>query len=196
MLKFLKNIKHFCVAIYKCGLSPRVWRIVNEDYMIRKFGGKTAYYSYMARSQAVSCGENLKVNNPCIFCGEVYFGENCNFNGMQVLGGGKVSFGDNFHSGIDCLIITENHNYDKGEAIPYDSTYTYKEVIIEDNVWFCDRVVIVGNVHVGEGAILAAGAVVTKDVPKCAIVGGNPAQVLKYRDVEHYEKLKSEKRFH
>lgn len=94
------------------------------------------------------------------------------------------------------MIITQNHNYDKGKALPYDFTYIYKEVVIEQCVWFGNRVIVVGNVHIGEGAIIAADSVVTKDVPKYAIVGGNPAKVIKYRDVEHYEKLKSQKAYH
>ncbi len=94
------------------------------------------------------------------------------------------------------MIITQNHNYDRGEAIPYDTTFDYKTVVIEDNVWFGNRVIVTGNVTIGQGAIIAAGSVVVKDVPKCAIVGGNPAKVIKYRDIEHYEKLKVEGRFH
>ena len=93
------------------------------------------------------------------------------------------------------MIITQNHNYDHGAAIPYDDTYELKNVFIEDNVWFGNRVIVVGNITLGEGAIVAAGAVVSKDVPKCAIVGGNPAKVIKYRDIEHYEKLKQEGKF-
>lgn len=93
------------------------------------------------------------------------------------------------------MIITQNHNYDHGAAIPYDDTYELKNVVIEDNVWFGNRVIVVGNITIGEGAIVAAGAVVSKDVPKCAIVGGNPAKVIKYRDIEHYEKLKQEGKF-
>lgn len=53
----------------------------------------------------------------------------------------------------------------------------------------------VGDVTIGEGAIIAAGSVVVKDVPAYAIVGGNPAKVFKYRDVEHYKKLKDEGKF-
>lgn len=45
------------------------------------------------------------------------------------------------------------------------------------------------TVNIGEGAIIATGSVVCKDVPDCAIVGGNPAKVIKYRDKEHYYKL-------
>ena len=43
---------------------------------------------------------------------------------------------------------------------------------------------------IGEGAVIGMCAVVTKDVPSCAVVGGNPAKVLKYRDIDTYNKLK------
>ena len=115
---------------------------------------------------------------------------------MQVIGNGTVYFGNNFHSGSECMIITQNHNYDKGNAIPYDDTFEYKTVRIENNVWFGNRVTVTGNLIIGEGAIVAAGSVVVKDVPPCAIVGGNPAKIIKYRNIEHYEKLKKERLFH
>lgn len=89
------------------------------------------------------------------------------------------------------MIITENHNYE-GNKIPYDETFILKKIIIEDNVWIGNRVTITGNVTIGEGAIIAAGSVVCRDIPKYAIVGGNPAQIIKYRDINHYKKLKSE----
>ena len=68
-------------------------------------------------------------------------------------------------------------------------------ITIEDNVWLGDCVLIVGNVVIGEGSICAAGAVVTKDIPKCAIVGGNPARIIKYRDIKHYYNLKAKGKF-
>lgn len=123
-------------------------------------------------------------------------GKNPNFNGMTIKGFGEVNFGDNFHSGPECLILTRNHNYDTGAKIPYDETFITKDVKIGDNVWFGSRVIILSGVTIGEGAIVQAGALVYKDVPKYAIVGGNPAKIIKYRDAEHYEKLKKEKKFH
>lgn len=142
-----------------------------------------------AKRQLTSYGKDLRVNAPCIFGGKVILGDNCNFNGMQILGGGTVEIGNNFHSGIECMMITQNHNYE-GSRIPYDSTYVLKHVVIGDNVWFGNRVIVTGNVTIGEGAIIAAGSVVCKDVPPLAIVGGNPAKVIKYRDKEHYYGLK------
>ena len=114
---------------------------------------------------------------------------------MSIVGAGKVEIGDNFHSGTDCLIITSIHNYDSGEAIPYDATYIHRPVVIGDNVWLGSRVIILGGVTIGEGAIIQAGSVVVKKVPPYAIVGGSPANVFKYRDIEHYEDLKAQGKF-
>lgn len=142
-----------------------------------------------------SCKGSLYIGGPVKLTSNTELGHHCSFNGMTIHGGGKVVIGNYFHSGVECMIITRNHNYE-GNEIPYDSTYIYKTIIIGDCVWFGNRVTVVGNINIGEGAIIAAGAVVTKDVPPLAIVGGNPAKVIKYRNAEHYYKLKAEGKFH
>jgi len=157
---------------------------------------KKYYWSYSLKSKAIVCKSDPYIGGNCSFSGRIFLGKNCNFNGMQVIGNGTVYFGDNFHSGTECMIITQNHNFDTGIAIPYDDSFDYRTIVIEDNVWFGNRVMVTGNITIGEGAILAAGAVVVKDVPACAIVGGNPARVIKYRNIEHYKKLKEEGKFH
>lgn len=97
---------------------------------------------------------------------------------------------------MGCLMITQNHNYDKGNAIPYDSTYIFRDIQIKDNVWLGDHVMILGGVTIGEGAVIQAGSVVVNDIPECAVAGGHPAKVFRYRDKEHYWKLKQEGKFH
>lgn len=149
------------------------------------------FNTIIAKKTVHSHGECLRVNHKCKLGKNTILGNNCNFNGMQIIGEGKVVIGNNFHSGIDCMIITANHNYE-GEAIPYDNCYVHKTIIIGDNVWFGNRVLVTGNITIGEGVIVAAGSVVCKDVPPLAIVGGNPAKVIKYRDKEHYYRLKTE----
>lgn len=73
---------------------------------------------------------------------------------------------------------------DKAEA------FAKNDIIVEDDVWIGDSAIISSGVHIGQGAIIAAGAVVTKDVPPYAIVGGNPAKLIKYRfDQNLCEKL-------
>lgn len=88
-----------------------------------------------------------------------------------------------------------SHDYDFGDKIPYGSHYTQKNVVIDDFVWLGSNVIISGNVHIGEGAIIAIGSVVVKDVPPYAIVGGNPAKIIKYRNIEQFKKLKAEGKF-
>lgn len=121
-------------------------------------------------------------------------GDYSSFNGMTIKGNGKVKIGNYFHSGEGCLIITANHNY-VGTMLPYDKTYILKDVVIEDFVWFGDRVIVLGGVNIGEGAIIQAGSVVTRSIPKCAIAGGSPIKVFKMRNQEHFERLKKEKKF-
>ena len=157
---------------------------------------KSMYFTVKVKILAKSVGKNIRVNGNSIVGRNTYLGDNVNFNGMKIQGLGKVVIGNNFHSGEDCLMITQNHNYDNGEAIPYDDKYVYKEIFIEDNVWLGSRVIILGGVTIGEGAIIQAGSVVTKDIPKYAIAGGSPAKVFKSRNVDHYEKLKKECKFH
>lgn len=55
------------------------------------------------------------------------------------------------------------------------------DIIVDDDVWIGYGATIMSGVHIGQGAVVAAGAVVTKDVPPYAIVGGVPAKVIKYR---------------
>jgi acetyltransferase-like isoleucine patch superfamily enzyme len=114
---------------------------------------------------------------------------------MVIYGDGEVVIGDNFHSGMGCKIITQSHNYD-GESVPYDETYKTFRVSIENNVWLGMNVTIIGNVTIGEGAIIQVGSVVVSDIPKFAIAGGHPARVFSTRNADKYAALVREKRFH
>ena len=95
---------------------------------------------------------------------------------------GPLSIGDNVMMGPDVIILTHGHIYDlidipmckQGSALP-------KKVTIGNDVWIGTRSIIMPGVNIGNGVIIGAGAVVTKDVPDFAIVGGGPAKVLKYR---------------
>lgn len=156
----------------------------------------TFLFTFFAKHSLGSHKKGLKVNFYSRFTKETHVGFNANFNGINIRGRGRVIIGDNFHSGKDILIINSFHQYDGGDAIPYDSKNKIdKDIIIEDNVWIGDRVIILGGVTIGEGAIIQAGSVVTSSVESCSIVGGSPAKHFKYRDVEKYLILKSERKF-
>lgn len=153
-------------------------------------------YRYEVQNLSGKVGSNLKVKGQCSgFHKGVSLGKNVSFNGMHILGLGEVTIGDYFHSGMNITIITSNHNWDSDVAIPYDKQRNNKPVYIKDFVWIGHGVIITPGVTIGEGAIVAAGAVVTRDVPNGAIVGGNPAKLIKYRDIEKFNKLKSENKF-
>lgn len=157
---------------------------------IRKF-----LFTLLAKKNCPNIGKDCAINRRCRFTKDTYIGEHCNFNGMSIQGKGKVTIGDYFHSGQECLMITSNHNFDTGNAIPYDDTYIAKDIVIGDFVWMGTRVTVLGGVSIGKGAIIQAGSVVVNDVPEYAIVGGAPAKVFKYRDIKHFEKLFAEKKF-
>jgi chloramphenicol O-acetyltransferase type B len=154
------------------------------------------FFTAVVRRQAASCGGRLRVNGLSTVGSNTHLGNNVHFNGMEIAGIGKVTIGDNFHSGPGCLLLTQIHNYDHGEAIPYDRTVIAKDILIEDNLWLGNPVIILGGVRIGEGAIIQAGSCVVNDIPKYAIAGGHPAKVFSARDAEHYERLKAAGKFH
>lgn len=151
-------------------------------------------FTFIVKRQAAEVGEECRVNYYSHVTGHTYLADHVNFNGMEVAGIGRVEIGSYFHSGRKCMIISSNHNYE-GDSIPYDRTNVAKDVKIGDFVWLGSRVMVLPGVTIGEGAIIQAGAVVVSDIPACAIAGGNPAKVFKYRDKEHFYRLKSEMKF-
>lgn len=156
------------------------------------------YYTWRAARTAGATGHGMKVNHASFFTASTIIGDFANFNGMLVSGRGKVSIGRYFHSGTECRIIPDIHNYDHGSAIPYGpgSEDISKDVVIEDFVWLGDRVIVLGGVILGEGCIVQAGSVVTKSLPPLSIAGGHPAKVFRMRDAEHFNRLKALGRFH
>ena len=85
----------------------------------------------------------------------------------------KISLGKHVIIGWDCVIM--DHPYHKLNGKPE----RIMPVIIEDNVWVACRAIILPGVRIKSNSVVAAGAVVTKDVPSNCIVGGNPARVIK-----------------
>lgn len=152
-------------------------------------------FTKMAMLQCGSYGKGLIVNGKSKLTKSTFLGECVNFNGIVIGGQGQVEIGSYFHSGKECLFITDIHNYNSGEAIPYDNTYVVKNIKIEDFVWLGSRVIVLGGVTIGEGAIIQAGSCVVGDIPPLAVAGGHPAKVFSYRDKEHFYRLKKEGRF-
>jgi acetyltransferase-like isoleucine patch superfamily enzyme len=83
--------------------------------------------------------------------------------------------------GYEVMIFTFNHAIAKRDVLIRQQGHVAKPVAIGNNVWIGARSIILAGVTIGEGAVIAAGAVVTKDVPPYTIVGGVPAKVMKQR---------------
>lgn len=177
------------------GLARRVLHPLLHPLASQARRLRTAALTAHVRSQAGSVAGPLRVNGWSSVSAQTHLGRNVHFNGLIVSGSGAVTIGDNFHSGPGCLFITQFHNYDAGTALPYDETVILKPIVIGDNVWLGSRVIILGGVTIGEGAVIQAGSCVVTDIPRCAIAGGHPAKVFRSRDIEHYERLKAAGRF-
>tara|TARA_R110002033_G_scaffold169897_3_gene211451 strand:+ start:250081 stop:250575 length:495 start_codon:yes stop_codon:yes gene_type:complete len=155
---------------------------------------RSFFYTNLAKYSMRDFKSDIKANGFTWLTRRTSLGNNVNFNGFRIYGTGKVSIGNNFHSGFGCKILNSYHNYD-GESIPYDSSVIVKDVTIQDNVWLGINVLILGDVTIEEGAIIQAGSVVVNNIPKYAIAGGHPAKVFSYRNKVKYEKLKQEGKF-
>lgn len=92
------------------------------------------------------------------------------------------------------FLLSGNHRYDILSTYPYEQLIAGKpsdertgiaeakgNIVVQDDVWIGENAIICSGVTLGKGSIIAAGAVVTKDVDPYAIVGGNPAHFIKYR---------------
>lgn len=84
--------------------------------------------------------------------------------------------------GPDVVILSGGHVFDRTDIpMRLQGGKKSRPTVIGDDVWIGTRAIIMPGVRIGSGVIIGAGAVVTKDVPDYAIVGGVPAKVLRYR---------------
>jgi acetyltransferase-like isoleucine patch superfamily enzyme len=109
---------------------------------------------------------------------------------------GGLTIEENVIIGPMVTIHTSNHRYENATMLPYDG-YTYiKPVKIKSNVWIGANVTICPGVTIEEGAVVAMGSVVTKNIPKFAVVGGNPAKIIKMRNNILYNTLVDQQQFY
>ena len=94
------------------------------------------------------------------------------------------------------VILSSNHKYENVTMLPFDNDDELRPVEIGEGSWLAWGAIILGGVRVGAGAIVAAGAVVTRDVADGAIVAGNPAKVIRYRDPKFVETCVSVERYY
>lgn len=98
-----------------------------------------------------------------------------------IYGGGNVVIGSGVRIGPSCGVFASNHRIEAVDIPIYLQGMTKRGIAIGDDVWVGAGAKILDGVTVGRGAVIAAGSVVTKDVPTGSIVGGVPARVLRMR---------------
>lgn len=144
-----------------------------------------------------SCkGKNLGIFTPffCEYGRNIHVGQNCfiNYN-CTFLDVAPITIGNGVMFGPNVVLATPHHPYIAEERLPNDYPDGFHDleyarpIVIEDNCWICASVTIVGGVTIGKGSIVAAGSVVTKDVPANSIVAGVPAKVI--REIDEQDRI-------
>ena len=119
-------------------------------------------------------GKNTNIFRKCFLqkLSGITIGDNCIIGFCcRINGRGPVTIGNNVNIASETIIETGSHDYVTNEVI-------YKPITIKDNVWICTRAMILQGVTIGEGAVVAAGSVVTNDVLPFTIVAGVPARAI------------------
>ena len=110
-------------------------------------------------------------------------GDNFSMNTNSCLGAniGRICIGDNVLIAQNVVVRASNHSHDSVDIPIKNQGHKYGTIHIEDGVWIGANSVIVANVTIGKHSIVAAGAVVTKDVMPFTVVGGVPAKIIRHR---------------
>ena len=130
-------------------------------------------------------GNGSEVHHSCNFVAPenieigayVYVGADCFINCA-----GRVIIKDGVSISSFVSILSEDHVFQDATAVPYGQQMKLKPVVLERGVWIGLNVTILPGVNIGEGAIVGAGSVVTRDVDSGVIVAGNPAKPISQRD--------------
>lgn len=138
-----------------------------------------------ARSMLAYCGRDVNVEHGASFGSGAHvrlgnrsgIGVNCRLHG-------PVAIGNDVMMGPDVVVIALGHEFSDITRPMMDQGHTpVRPVTIGDDVWIGTRVIILPGVTIGAHSVVAAGAVVTRDVPAWSVVGGNPAQVIRNRRI-------------
>ncbi len=140
--------------------------------------------SHVSREANLHNPENIKMGK------NVYIGKNVN-----IYAEGGLVLEDNATLAANVTILTTAHNFKQASALPFDKKGFLQEVYLEKNVWIGSNSLILAGVKIEEGAVVAAGSVVTKSVPKCAVIGGNPAKIIGWRNIKEYDRLEREQKY-
>jgi acetyltransferase-like isoleucine patch superfamily enzyme len=186
----LKTAKYFrvkCNYLYALWLIPAFKKVGNNvfiAYPLSLHGGK-----YMTIGDNFGCDQRLRLDAYDEFLGdkfnpEITIGNNVSIQKDCHIGAiNKIVLGNNVLLASKVYISDHSHGEVNVEAIKLPPSqrklYSKGPVIIEDNVWLGEGVVVLPNVTIGKNSIIGANAVVTKSIPENSVAGGNPARVIR-----------------
>lgn len=139
--------------------------------------------AWLARRLFLRCGHNINIEQGAdIGTGRhTVIGDNSGIGLRCIIK--QAIIGDNVMMGPDVIFIGRNHEFSDLEQPLQEQGYREAPpIVVGDNAWIGARAIVLPGRRIGKCAIVGAGAVVTRDVPDYAVVGGNPAHVLYYRN--------------
>ena len=128
------------------------------------------------------CGRNVNIERKAYFTPGLTLGDRSGVGiGCEVYG--PVTIGNDVMMGPEVVIYTSGHRFDRTDVPMMDQgSDEPKPVTIGNDVWLGRRVMIMPGVTIGDGCVIGAGAVVTKDIPPYTVAAGVPAKVIKKRN--------------
>ena len=172
-----KIIRAVCYVFYYCFA-----RHLPCSGLPYSFGAKSIR-GFFVRGMVDKCGKNVNIEHGAFLASGkgIEIGNNSGLGlGSRVTGPLKI--GNDVMMAPGVMIFTQNHETSDLSIPMRLQTAPKFEVKIGNDVWIGANAMILPGITVGNGCIIAAGAVVTHDVPDYAIVGGNPAKIIKYRN--------------
>lgn len=147
------------------------------------FGARRIRYE-ICRHMLASCGTNVNVEHGALINNgrQISIGDNSGI-GLHCFVSGPLVIGDNVIMGPNCTFLSINREVGRTDRPMIEQGFQpARAPVIEDDVWLGANVLVLPGRRIGRGSIVAAGAVVSVDVPPFAVVAGNPARVLRQRD--------------
>lgn len=148
-----------------------------------KFGKNISIRDYSnIRGNNIIIEDNVYIHENVLIRGKEYItiGEGSTINRNTCILD-KVKIGKNCSIAPNVVIVGSNHNFKDLNKIIKKQGSELKGIIIEDDIWIAANSTILDGVTIGKGSVVAAGAVVNKDIPPYSVVGGVPARIIKSR---------------